>query len=74
MSASQSIGDLDAAHRLVRRGDALEVIDEVITAKSIDLLVLGHEVGALSLFKTDYPLKYLKHPQCPVLIVPIMGE
>lgn len=71
---SQSIGDLDTAHRLVRRGDALEVIDEIITAKSIDLLVLGHAVGALSLFKADHALRYLKHPHCPVLIVPVTGE
>ena len=38
------------------------------------VVVVGHEVGSLSLFKTDYITKYLKAPECPVLAVPIKGE
>lgn len=71
---SQTIGELDHAHRIVSRGEALEVIDEVITAKGIDLLILGHELGSLSMFKTDYTLKFLKNPKCPALVIPITGE
>lgn len=71
---SQTIGELDHDHRIVSRGEALEVIDEVITAKGIDLLILGHELGSLSMFKTDYTLKFLKNPKCPALVIPITGE
>lgn len=70
----QSIGDIDPDHRIVKRGDFMEVIDAMIKAKDIDLLIMGHEIGSLSMFKTDYTLKFLKDPQCPVLVIPIMGE
>lgn len=71
---SQSIGDIDHSHRIVKRGEALEVIDAMIKDKDIDLLVIGHEIGSLSMFKSDYTLKFLKDPKCPALIIPIMGE
>ncbi len=72
----QSMGEceIDPGRRIVKRGDALEVIDDMIRSLDIDLLVVGHEVGSLSLFKTDYITKYLKAPECPVLAVPIKGE
>jgi hypothetical protein len=71
---SQSIGDIEPSHRIVKRGEALEVIDAMIKDKGINLLVVGHEVGSLSMFKTDYVMKFLKAPQCPVLAIPIKGE
>jgi len=71
---SQSIGDLDHDHRLVRIGDPLEVLNKEIAAKDIDLLVLGHEIGSLSMFKSDYAQKFLKDPKCPAVVLPITGE
>jgi nucleotide-binding universal stress UspA family protein len=70
----QSIGDIDPSRRIVKRGDVLEVIDDMIDSLDIDLLIFGHEVGALTIFKNDYITKYLKAPGCPVLAVPIKGE
>jgi len=69
-----AVGDIDPVHRIVKRGDALVVIDEMIRSHDIDLLVIEHEVDALSMLKTDYVTKYLKAPECPVLAVPIRVE
>lgn len=66
-----AVGDIDPTHRIVKRGNALEVIDDMIRSHDIDLLIIEHEVDSLTMLKTDYVTKYLKDPACPVLAVPI---
>ncbi len=71
---SQVAGDdIDAKHRLVMRGVPAEGINKVIRDKSIELLVLGHEVkkGALDAFRSDYAEKFMKNPTIPFVVLPV---
>jgi len=49
------------------------VINKVIKEKSIELLIIGHEVskGALSGFRSDYSEKFMKNPSIPFLVLPV---
>lgn len=71
---SQILGDkIDADHRLIMRGSPLEVINDVIAEKKIELLVLSHEMsrGTLSGFRSDYAEKFMKTATIPFLVVPV---
>lgn len=69
---TQVIGDIPADHRLVVRGNPVDIITETIAEKHIDLLVLGHEInrGTLTVFRSDHAERVLKNPPCPFLVVP----
>jgi nucleotide-binding universal stress UspA family protein len=70
---SQVLGDkIDSSHRLIMRGSPLEVINEVIEDKKIELLILTHELGkgTLSGFKSDYAEKFMKNATIPFLVLP----
>ena len=71
---SSKMADMKPEQRIVRRGDQLEAIMDEINTKGFELLVIGHQVASFSIFKSDYGLKFLKNPLCPVLIYPIKGE
>ncbi|MGC9323995.1 MAG: universal stress protein [Desulfomonilia bacterium] len=71
---SKVMGDrIDSEHRIVLRGNPIEVINEVIEEKQIELLVLAHEVsrGTLAGFRSDYAEKFMKNPSVPFLVLPI---
>ncbi|MBN2298412.1 MAG: universal stress protein [Deltaproteobacteria bacterium] len=71
---SSIVGDkIDSSHRLVKRGSPLEVINEVIEEKKIELLVLTHEIsrGTLSGFRSDYAEKFMKNATIPFLVLPV---
>lgn len=71
---SQVVGDrIDSDHRLIRRGNPIEVMNEVIEEKAIELLILSHELsrGTLSGFRSDYAEKYMKNPTVPFLVLPM---
>ena len=71
---SQVVGDrLDSDHRLIRRGNPIEVMNEVIEEKAIELLILSHELskGTLSGFRSDYAEKFMKNPTVPFLVLPM---
>ncbi len=74
-SFCSQVGDdvIDAKHRLVTRGVPIDAINKVIKDKSIELLVIGHEVnkGALSGFRSDYAEKFMKNPTIPFLVLPV---
>ncbi len=70
---NQVVGDrIDSSHRLVMRGNPIEVMNEVIAEKKIELLVLSHELskGTLSGFRGDYAEKFMKTAAIPFLVVP----
>ncbi|HOO38515.1 MAG TPA: universal stress protein [Deltaproteobacteria bacterium] len=70
---SQVLGDkIDSSHRLIMRGSPLEVINEVIEDKKIELLILTHELGkgTLSGFRSDYAEKFMKQATIPFLVLP----
>ena len=70
---SQVLGDrIGPSHRLVKRGNPLEVIKKVIDDKKIELLILSHELskGTLSGFKSDYAEKFMKSATIPFLVLP----
>ncbi len=70
---SHALGDkIDSAHRLIRRGSPLEVFNEVIEDKQIELLILTHELskGTLSGFRSDYAEKFMKNAAIPFLVLP----
>lgn len=72
---SQVVGDrIDSDHRLIRRGNPIEVMNEVIEEKAIELLILSHELskGTLSGFRSDYAEKFMKNPTVPFLVLPMM--
>lgn len=72
---SQIVGDrIDSDHRLIRRGNPIEVMNEVIEEKAIELLILSHELskGTLSGFRSDYAEKFMKNPTVPFLVLPMM--
>jgi hypothetical protein len=71
---SQVVGDkINAEHRLVRTGNTLDVINEVIKEKGIELLILYHDVstGTLPQWRSDYVEKFIKHPSIPFLVLPV---
>ncbi|HOO45375.1 MAG TPA: universal stress protein [Deltaproteobacteria bacterium] len=71
---SKMVGDkIDSSHRLVKRGSPLEVINQVIEEKKIELLVLSHEIskGTLSGFRSDYAEKFMKNATIPFLVLPV---
>ncbi|MCE5274100.1 MAG: universal stress protein [Syntrophaceae bacterium] len=71
---SQIVGDrIDSDHRLIRRGNPIEVMNEVIEEKAIELLILSHELskGTLSGFRSDYAEKFMKNPTVPFLVLPM---
>jgi len=71
---SHVLGDkIDSDHRLIRRGNPIDVIDEVIEEKGVELLILSHIVtkGTLSGFRSDYAEKFLKNPSIPFLVLPV---
>ena len=71
---SQVVGDrIDSDHRLIRRGNPIEVMNEVIEEKAIELLILSHELsrGTLSGFRSDYAEKFMKNPTIPFLVLPM---
>jgi hypothetical protein len=74
-SICSQVGDdvIDAKHRLVMRGIPIDAINKVIKDKSIELLIIGHEVskGALSGFRSDYAEKFMKNPSIPFLVLPV---
>ncbi|HDP25568.1 MAG TPA: universal stress protein [Deltaproteobacteria bacterium] len=70
----QIVGDkIDSGHRIVHRGNPIDVINEVIFEKQIELLLLSHEVssGTFSGFRTDFAEKFMKNPSIPFLVIPI---
>jgi nucleotide-binding universal stress UspA family protein len=71
---TRTIGEVDASHRIIKEGDPLKAIYDVIDEYKIDLLVIGHEFTTFSLFGGDYVQRFLKNPSCPVLVYPITGE
>jgi len=74
-SFCSQVGDdvIDARHRLVTRGVPIDAINKVIKDKSIELLVIGHEVskGALAGFRSDYAEKFMKNPSIPFVVLPV---
>ncbi|HPS93967.1 MAG TPA: universal stress protein [Deltaproteobacteria bacterium] len=71
---NQVVGDrIDSDHRLIRRGNPIEVMNEVIEEKAIELLILSHELskGTLSGFRSDYAEKFMKNPTIPFLVLPM---
>jgi len=70
----QTIGEVDAARRILKEGDPIDAIYEEIDRLGADLLVIGHEYKTFSFFKEDYVARYLKNPSCPVLVIPLSGE
>lgn len=71
---SQIVGDkIDASHRLIKRGNPIEVINKVIEDKKIELLILSHELskGTLSGFRSDYAEKFMKNAAIPFLVLPV---
>ncbi len=74
-SICNQVGDdvIDTKHRLVMRGIPLDVINKVIKDKSIELLIISHEVskGALAGFRSDYAEKFIKNPSIPFLVLPV---
>ncbi len=74
-SICSQVGDnvIDAKHRLVMRGVPIDGINKVIKDKSIELLIIGHEVskGALAGFRSDYAEKFMKNPSIPFLVLPV---
>lgn len=71
---NHAVGDkIDSDHRLIRRGIPIEVINEVIEEKAIELLILSHErsKGALSGFRTDFADKFMKHASIPFVVLPV---
>jgi len=71
---SNVVGDkIDSSHRLVKRGNPMEVINEIIEEKKIELLVLSHEIskGTLSGFRSDYAEKFMKNAKVPFLVLPV---
>jgi len=71
---SQAAGDkIDAKHRLVSRGNPVDVIMEEIKDKGIELLVLAHNLtpGALHQWRGDFVEKFMKQSQIPFLVVPV---
>ena len=71
---NQVVGDsIDSTHRLVVRGNPLEVINNVIAEKGIELLILIHELGkgTLSGFRSDFAEKFMKNPSIPFLVIPV---
>jgi len=71
---SHVVGDkIDSSHRLVKRGTPLDVINEIIDEKKIELLILSHEIsgGTLSGFRTDFAEKFMKNATIPFLVLPV---
>jgi nucleotide-binding universal stress UspA family protein len=71
---NQVVGDkVDHDHRLISRGNPIDVINEVIKDKGIELLILSHDVstGTLSQWRGDYVEKFMKHPSIPFLVLPV---
>jgi nucleotide-binding universal stress UspA family protein len=71
---SQVVGDkIGTSHRLIKRGNPIEVINEVIEDKKIELLILSHELskGTLSGFRSDYAEKFMKNARIPFLVLPV---
>jgi nucleotide-binding universal stress UspA family protein len=68
--ASHVIGDTKPGNRIVKRGQAVTVIDEVVKDKKIDLLVIAY-AAKKGMFGTEFVDRLLKHPPCPVLLLPV---
>ncbi len=69
------VGDnvIDAKHRLIMRGVPIDAINKVIKDKSIELLLISHELskGALAGFRSDNAEKFMKNPSVPFLVLPV---
>ena len=71
---SQVVGDkIDAGHRLISRGNPIDVINDMIKKNGIELLVFSKDVstGTLSQWKGDYVEKFMKNPLIPFLVLPV---
>lgn len=70
----QAVGDnIDAAHRIVRHGGLIEIMEAVIKEKGIELIILPHELGKgdLPAFRGDYVERFMKNAAIPFLVIPI---
>ncbi len=70
----QAVGDdVDSAHRIVKRGGSIEIIEEVIKDKGIELLILPHDgdKGILSWFRGDYVERFMRNAAIPFLVMPM---
>ncbi len=70
----QAVGDsIDAGHRIVARGGTIDVLEEVIKDKNIELLVLPHDPdkGILSMFRGDYVERFMRNAAIPFLVLPM---
>jgi nucleotide-binding universal stress UspA family protein len=71
---NQAVGDkIDAKHRLVSRGNPVDVIVDEIKGRGIELLVLAHDLtpGALHEWRGDFVEKFMKQSLIPFLVVPV---
>lgn len=70
----QAVADsVDSSHRIVMRGGPIDVIEDVIKDKQIELLILPHDgdKGILSWFRGDYVERFMKNAAIPFLVMPM---